>query len=226
MHWEALVSESESTFRARFEFVNRIRFIENQLFEGLVELNTLNLLNNSDELTFENKSVNTILNISNIYLDFRVVVVHKCMFMLSIERLIRRNISNRFIFYKSINLMTSQSELDVMEFVFMCELAFELIQFKIHLNLKSDKDFDQFIGNCSNGLINELNVYEQSLSTCKFKRIKVKWRGLAEISQINENRLLNVFSNYLYLLTMGTFLLLLCPVFYFLCLQFRSFWIL
>jgi Leucine-rich repeat (LRR) protein len=123
---------------------NRLHSIQNGVFNGLIDLSDLNLINNSQFLTFENQSLNSIFNISNIYLDIHLIEQYKCFFMHSIERVVRRNVSNKYLFYKSINLLTLKSENDL-----DCELTFQFLQFKIHLNLKTDFENERFYEKCT-----------------------------------------------------------------------------
>ena len=60
---------------------------------------------------------------------------NKCIFMHSIERVIKRSVADGiYKFYKSINLISNDSHIYDERH---CELTLEFLQFKIHLNLKN-----------------------------------------------------------------------------------------
>ena len=111
---------------------NRLKLLKNELFYGLNELTNLYLMNNSRHFYLEYRSFSPILNtISNIYLDFSIINEFKCLFMISIERLIRRRISNKYIFYKSINLISNFNN-DTLNWKQFCAVKFQLFQFNFH----------------------------------------------------------------------------------------------
>ena len=47
-----------------------------------------------------------------------------------------------------------------------CEIIFHLLQFKIHLNLKSDYEYERFYEKCKYQLIKESNNFNSSLKSC------------------------------------------------------------
>ena len=63
------------------------------------------------------------------------------------------------MFFKSINLVTS-------EYMSSCELSFRMLQFKIHLNLKSDEDFYRFYEKCKLNLDFKANTFKHNYQTC------------------------------------------------------------
>jgi insulin-like growth factor-binding protein complex acid labile subunit len=191
---------------------NRLYSIQNGVFNGLFDLNNLNLINNSQFLTFENQSLNSILNISNVYLDIRLIKQYKCFFMHSIERVIRRNVSNKYIFYKSINLLTLNSENDL-----DCELTFQFLQFKIHLNLKSDFENDQFYEICKDYLIKESNNFNSSFKLC-FNSFLVEKKDLNYFQSMREFPIF--ITDYVFLLTLFLILSLCVPVTILICIHF------
>ena len=88
---------------------NRLYSIENDLFNGLSNLNDLYLLNNFT-FSLHNQSFNYLTNISGIYLSQTMIEENKCIFMHSIERVIKRSVANgTHKFYKSINLISNDS---------------------------------------------------------------------------------------------------------------------
>jgi hypothetical protein len=183
---------------------NRLFSIQNGVFNGLIDVNDLNLINNSQFLTFENQSLNSILNISNIYLDSHLIEQYKCFFMHSIERVVRRNVSNKYIFYKSINLLTLNSENDL-----DCELTFQFLQFKIHLNLKSDFENERFYEKCKDFLIKDSNNFNSSLKSC-FNHILLREKEKIYFFEIN--LITVIIKDFFFLLTIVAFLSLIVPV--------------
>jgi hypothetical protein len=189
---------------------NRLFSFQNGVFNGLIDLNDLNLINNSQFLTFENQSLNSIFNISNIYLDIHLIEQYKCFFMHSIERVVRRNVSNKYLFYKSINLLTLKSENDL-----DCELTFQFLQFKIHLNLKTDFENERFYEKCKDFLIKDSNNFESSLKSC-FNDILVGYKK--EDNQPSEaNLFITLMTDYVFLLTIIALLSLFVPVSFLIC---------
>jgi Leucine-rich repeat (LRR) protein len=188
---------------------NRLHSIQNGVFNGLIDLSDLNLINNSQFLTFENQSLNSIFNISNIYLDIHLIEQYKCFFMHSIERVVRRNASNKYIFYKSINLLTLNSENDL-----DCELTFQFLQFKIHLNLKSDFENERFYEKCKDHLVKDSNNFLNSLKSC-FNYIFV--RGKEDYKLTESNLFQILMTDYVFLLTVIVLLSLFGPVSILIC---------
>ena len=97
-------------------------------------------------------------SISTIYLNESLIVDNQCVLARIQNKEIQRVISNKYIFYKSINLLT-------IDYLFnnslkrKCELVFRFFQINVHLNLKTDENFDLFYRSCQSSLINRENNY-------------------------------------------------------------------
>jgi hypothetical protein len=185
---------------------NRLHSIESDIFNGLSNLNDLYLLNN---FTFclKNQSFNYLTNISNIYLAQTMIEENKCIFMHSIERVIKRSVANgTYKFYKSINLISNDSHFYDEK---LCELSLEFLQFKIHLNLKTDYENEIFYEKCKTVLIDQTNSSNHSYQKCfeNFKFIEHQW-SLELENQISSVR---VLSDVFYLITMVILILFFVP---------------
>ena len=109
-------------------------------------LNDLLLLNQTVEFNFNSESFSHLTNVKNIYLSNSIAIKYKCLFLnVANERNFTRNIRNKFKFYKSLNLITQQNQDD-----FDCDLIFHLFQFRIHFNLRTDYENEQFYEKCIN----------------------------------------------------------------------------
>ena len=141
---------------------NCLHLIEDNLFNGLSNLLDLRLVSRTP-VKLSDSSFAHLSNISNIYLNETTLNEYKCLFMHSIERKVQRNVGNRYKFFKSINLLTANSNLENKSY---CEFVFELFQFKIHLNLKTDYQNEQFYEKCRNYLIRRENHLYHNLKHC------------------------------------------------------------
>ena len=192
---------------------NRLIVLEPNLFAGLDNLEELHLLS-QQSIILNNESFGNLASLNDLYLNVSVVNEYKCIFMHSIKRKVERSISNKYIFYRSLNILDySSSNLEENEHY--CDLRLQLLQFKVHLNLKFDYENEYFFEECKRTLIKKENNYKNTLEKCF---------GSNEFDQ-NENqlenvvpkiKLLNVISDYNYLLTMGCLILL----FFLVCLLF------
>ena len=192
---------------------NRLKLLKNELFYGLNELTNLYLMNNSRHFYLENRTFSPILNtISNIYLDFSIINEFKCLFMISIERLIRRRISNKYIFYKSINLISNFNN-DTLNWKQFCAVKFQLFQFNFHLNLKTDLDFQHFFDVCNLFLINKSNSYEINLKNCNLLNSQ-KIEDILTVEDSFNFLSFKVLTNFMYLFTMIMLLTLFIPMFF------------
>ena len=86
--------------------------------------------------------------------------------MNEMERDVQRNVSNKYIFYKSINLITNDFNLNDESFNMKCDLMFHLFQFKIHYNLKTDSENDLFFDLCQRVLIEKENNFNHNKRRC------------------------------------------------------------
>ena len=116
---------------------NSLVSIENNLFFGLDLLKDLYLWQVKD-FVLGDQSFGYLTAISNIYVNETVVTKHKCVFMHSITRQIQRNVADKLIFFKSFNLITQEYSSILTRYDLKCML----LQFKVHLNLKTDQDYE------------------------------------------------------------------------------------
>ena len=156
---------------------------------------------------FYNGSFNHLTYLSNVYLNESAISANKCVFMHSIERLIQRQIMNKFVFYKSLNLLTVEQKVSI-----NCELTFELLQFKIHFNLRTDEDYKSFFDKCQHSLILRENNYNHILKKC-FSNLMLDVNVGFEIRSDNlgMNRLLIILNDHYYLATIMFLLMILVP---------------
>jgi Leucine-rich repeat (LRR) protein len=189
---------------------NKLISIENDLFSGLRNLNDLYLLSHH-EMTFYNKSFYHLPNISSIVLDEILISNYKCLFMHNLERDIQRTISNKYIFYKSINLITLNFSFNE-SLNTKCDLMFHLYQFKVHFNLKTDYDNDLFYDLCQKILIKRNNNFNHNKRNCI---TNFEFSDKEEESEKDSlHPILKVISNSYYLVSMSLVLSLLIPAFY------------
>jgi Leucine-rich repeat (LRR) protein len=189
---------------------NKLISIENDLFYGLTNLNDLYLLSHN-EMTFYNKSFYHLPNISSIVLDEILISNYKCLFMHNLERDIKRTISNKYIFYKSINLITLNFSFNE-SLNTKCDLIFHLYQSKIHFNLKTDYDNDLFYDSCKKILIKRNNNFNHNKRKCI---TNFEFSDKEEESEKDSlHPILKVLSNSYYLVSMSLVLSLLIPAFY------------
>ena len=144
---------------------NNFKTILNDLFIGLTNLNDLFLLSRN-EMILSNQSFKHLPNISNLYLNESLISKYKCLFMHDLQRDLQRRIPNKYIFYKVINLITNNNQSEL-----KCDLIFQLFQFKIHFNLKTDYENEQYFDLCQKLLIKTENNFNHTLKKCftKFK---------------------------------------------------------
>ena len=201
---------------------NKLLSIENNLFKGLTSLNELDLVNNFTFSLF-NQSFNYLINISGIYLQSSMILENKCIFMHSMERVIKRNVANgTYNFYKSINLISSDSHL-FEEIIGGCGLTLEFLQFKIHLNLKTDYQNELFYQICQKNLIDNQNIFNRSYKKC-FKNFEFFDYESIDEKEVKKNSIVQVLFGGMYLGTMVGLLLFFLPFVISICLNiFNSF---
>jgi Leucine-rich repeat (LRR) protein len=139
---------------------NSFKSIENNVFYGLFSLKSLYLNSFYDYMILE-QSFNHLIAASNIYLNESLLyfLSNKCFFINSLKRKVERQINEFYFYYSSINLITNSNEIS-------CELTFELIQFNIHLNIKSENDFENFYTKCYNFITISNFTYKAHYEEC------------------------------------------------------------
>ena len=65
-----------------------------------------------------------------------------------------------------------------------CELTFQFLQFKIHLNLKSDFENERFYEKCQNHLIKYSYNFNNSLKSC-FNNVLVREKEDKQLTEAN-----------------------------------------
>ena len=131
--------------------------------------------------------------------------------MHELERDVQRNVSNKYIFFKSINIISDKFSFNAESLKFKCTLVFNLFQFKLHLNLMSDNENDLFFDLCSLILIERENNYNHNYRKC-FQTFEFKDKEDIENVEVLTPFLL-ILSNFYFLLIMALLLCLLAPVF-------------
>jgi hypothetical protein len=132
---------------------------------------------------------------------------NKCIFMHSIERAIKRSVANgTYKFFKSINLISNDSHFYDQK---LCELTLEFLQFKIHLNLKTDYENEIFYEKCKAVLIDQKNNFNHSYQKC-FSHFRFMDSVNSTEFEIR-NSIVRVFSNGIYLMTMLILILFFLP---------------
>jgi Leucine-rich repeat (LRR) protein len=145
--------------------MNRLLSIDPNMFNGLFRLKDLFLLNRFD-LKLNNQSFNHLTSLANIYLNESIIVKNVCLFIQIFERNVQRNISNKLIYYKSLNLILNKSDLLLSSSSSWCGITFHLLQFKIHLNLKTDYENELFYDKCKHYIIHPNNRYRFNYEKC------------------------------------------------------------
>ena len=193
---------------------NELKSLDAFQFVGLSSLNDLYLISNHNSIQLNDNSFKRLYLIGSIYMNESIIVSNKCIFMISMDREIQRNISNKYIFYKSINLIThginqfndSSNGIDS-----KCTFTFNMLQFKIHYNLKSDYENEIFYETCKEFLIKKLNNYNHTHGKC-FKEYSILEEAVLEGSSYM-NVFVKIISNIFYLMTMFLLSLYLSPIF-------------
>jgi Leucine-rich repeat (LRR) protein len=146
---------------------NSLKSIENDMFYGLSNLKDLYMNSFYNFLIFE-QSFDYLESASNVYLNESILyyLKNKCYFIKSLKRKIERQINEFYYYYNSINLITDSKEIN-------CELTFELIQFNIHLNIKSENDFEKFYTKCFDLLTVKNYAYKLHQEECDKPNISI-----------------------------------------------------
>ena len=186
---------------------NKLHSIENDLFAGLNSLKDLYLFSETS-IQLRNQSFNYLTSLSNIFLNVSLVVANKCVFMRSIERKVQRNIFNRFVFFRSLNLITFESN-----FEDECHLAFNLLQFKIHFNLRSDYQNELFYAKCQDRIVSDANTFDCVRSVCSHQFDIASKEGHYE-ERTQRRALASIFSDGVFFVTMALLLALHVPIIY------------
>jgi hypothetical protein len=186
---------------------NRFKMIQANLFRGLDYLKDLHLLlSNQFQFQMNNQSLSHLTNIGNIYLNESTIKEFKCIFMHYMERKIQRQISNKYLFFKSINLLTLKNvDVDENE----CQMKFQFLQFKIHFNLKTDFQNEWFYEKCQRVLTKNENRFKNSENNCLLRNHFISSQIDEDQNEKETLKAFLVFSNGVYLFTMFLLIVLL-----------------
>jgi Leucine-rich repeat (LRR) protein len=127
---------------------NKLHSIENNIFLGLTNLNFLSLLS-QNKLKILNQSFSYLPRINTIVLNESLFSINQCILVQIQDKKVQRAISDKYVFYKSINLLTVIFSFND-NLQQKCDMVFRFFQFNVHLNLKTDEMFDIFYGSCIN----------------------------------------------------------------------------
>jgi Leucine-rich repeat (LRR) protein len=194
---------------------NSLKSIESNSFQGLIDLRDLFILDNHS-FTLNSQSLNGLLNLNNLYIDEMLVSEFKCIFMHSLERTIQRNVDNKYVYYRSINLLTqytnSIQEKDT------CDLKLTLLQFKIHLNLKNDYENELFYEKCEDFLVKLENNFNHTKKQC-FREFEFDNKEFQKT--LSSYLILKMLSNGYFLITAFLLASILGPVFVLVCMELK-----
>ena len=148
-------------------------------------------------------------NAGNFFLNEAAIIMNKCIFMNGIERKIQRKISNKYVFLKSINVLSPEILYGINGY--QCDLAFHFLQFEIHLSLKTDYDYEVFHENCKDVLIKGNNLILSNKKKCAFTDENEAYNFILNknLSIVSLERTL---SSYLFFASMALLIMLLMPV--------------
>jgi Leucine-rich repeat (LRR) protein len=199
---------------------NKLHSIENNLFFGLTNLNFLSLLS-QNKLKILNQSFSYLPRISTIVLNESLVIENECILVQIQDKKVQRAISNKYVFFKSINLLTVNFSFND-NFSQKCDMVFRFFQFNVHLNLKTDENFDNFYSSCQSLIITKEFNFNHTYNHFFTKKCDSRESFVyLELEQSNAENLVKltsnfrkVFSNSYYLLTMSLLLALFVPVFW------------
>jgi Leucine-rich repeat (LRR) protein len=196
---------------------NSFKILEDHSFRGLTFLKDLYLLNT---IVFQLKpnSFDNLLSISNIYLNESMLIstsenfTNNCIFMFAINRTIQRNIRDTYIYYRSLNLMSFGVSIEH-NLSYFCNLTFNLIQFNIHFNLKSDYENELFYTKCKNILIDRRNNFNHNKKKC-YRDFEFSDRITLD-DNVRIHVIFKILTNEYFLLSVILLLFLIIPAFFY-----------
>ena len=159
-----------------------------------------------------NQSFQYLSNINTIFLNQSFIYEYQCLLMQVQEKKVQRLISNKYIFYKSINLLTLDFSFEQNP-IRQCDLVFRFFQFNVHLNLKTDYSNDLFYDFCGKILIKKENGFNQNLKKCSSNSMFVD-EGDIKSGDFYIHPFLKVISNVYYLICMSLLLIYFGPIFF------------
>jgi Leucine-rich repeat (LRR) protein len=196
---------------------NQLVAIRPKLFLGLSLLNDLEL-NCDVNFNINSHSFSNLTEINNIYFtNISMIFENKCLFLSQFyKRDIKRDIKyenkSKYVFYKSVNLITDTAVNETI----VCEFTFNFLQFGLHLKLKKDFENEAFYEKCKETLTVRENTFESNYKKC-FKDLLNEEILNELILDSKKNSLTRIFTDYVFYLTMFLLLSLLGPVSCLLC---------
>ena len=137
----------------------RLYALDSYVFRGLSNLKDLRV----EKFLFklETESFNSLQSISNIYLNGVIVQDNECLLMQTLKRDVVRRVgyNGSIVYYRSINLITSSLNSS-------CDIKLLFLQSNIHLDLKTDFQFDKFYERCNLFLIKNENSFTMKKNIC------------------------------------------------------------
>jgi hypothetical protein len=192
---------------------NCLKLIEANLFAGLTSLNDLNLRTFTEfALNLNNQSFRGLSNLGDLSLNENILEIYACMLMRSMleQREVKRRVSGgiEYNFYKSLNVLTFD-ESDVRK----CELTFELLQFRIHLNLKFDFQNEMFYEECLKIFVKKSNSYQANYRKCFLNQTLDKEVDENDWVEDEGGNFVKILSNFYFYLIVALLLCVLSPIF-------------
>jgi len=157
--WNNITNIKNGTFKDMIKLEkldlswNKIKSIENNAFfnmENLKDLYLINKPNNENAIYLNKNSFQGLNSIQNVYISHDYLKdnqMNKCVFKSLLYQQKGSKKINHRIFYRSINLITNKIE--------SCEHVLEFMKYNIHLNLKSDLDFENYANQTCEKRMNE-----------------------------------------------------------------------
>ena len=138
--------------------------------------------------------------------------IYACYFVNHMTRSIQRNIDNKYVFFKSLNIITPWPTVRLNQNTNKkwCQIIFNFLQFKIHLNLLTDTEYEFFFNNCQEYLTAKTNGYNYFREKC-FKEFD--FVAANEKRELNETLKNKIFTDFLFLITnIFIFLVVALPI--------------
>ena len=113
----------------------------------------------------------------------------------------------KFNFYKSLNILTFESD------VRKCELTFRFLQFRIHFNLKFDFQNERFYEECQKILITKSNSYQTNYRKCFLNQAHDKEVDETDVIEDERGNFVKILSNVYFYFIVTLLLCVLSPIF-------------
>jgi len=186
---------------------NELKSIQAYAFMGLESLNDLYLISNG-KFVLNEKSFVGLRNLGNFYLNETMVQSYTCLLIKSIERDLKRNVGNRYRFYKSLNLLTNSLTKQI-------DMTFHLFQFGLHLNLRTDYENEIFYDEFRQFLIKRSNSFRSNYEKCYLQNVNTWSETNIEFEEMFDERsnVLKILSNFYFYLIILLLMVMFVPLF-------------